>query len=256
MKRTFTAVVVRLSFALVAALAVCASGVAEKAYAAQQGMGLSAPAAQTMTGTVVETMNSGGYTYVCLEEKGKKTWFAAPEMKIAKGQVLTFELGMEMKNFTSKTLNRTFDTIYFSTGPVTAQQAGAGTTAPEAQAAKNAAPADGGEKISVKKASGKNAYTVAEVFEKRELLNKKTARVRAKVVKVSEGIMGKNWIHLQDGTGDAAKRTNDLIATTAMDVTSPAVGAVVTVSGTVYKDKDFGSGYKYAAIIEEAKVRR
>ncbi len=209
-----------------------------------------AATSQFMTGNVVETMDSGGYSYICLEQKGKKAWFAAPQMAVTKGQLLTFELGMEMRNFTSKTLNRTFETIYFTTGPVTARQEGAGKTAPAKQEAAKAAT---GEKIHVKKAAGKNAYTVAEVFAKKESLNQKPAVIRGKVVKVSSGIMGKNWIHLQDGTGDAVKKTNDLIATSQ---DSPAVGDVVTVKGTVYKDKDFGAGYKYSVIMEQAKVQK
>jgi hypothetical protein len=63
-------------------------------------------------------MDSGGYTYVQLDNKGKKTWVAAPKMKVSKGQTMTFRPGMEMKNFESKTLKRKFDTIIFSDGPV------------------------------------------------------------------------------------------------------------------------------------------
>lgn len=71
-----------------------------------------------ITGKVVETMDSGGYTYVCVEKGGKKTWVAMPQMKIEKGKTLSFEPGNEMTNFKSKTLNRTFEKITFSSGPV------------------------------------------------------------------------------------------------------------------------------------------
>lgn len=71
-----------------------------------------------ISGKVVETMNSGGYTYVCLEKGGKKTWVAVPEMKVVKGKNMSFEPGMEMKDFESKTLKRKFDRIIFSGGPV------------------------------------------------------------------------------------------------------------------------------------------
>ncbi|HET6364429.1 MAG TPA: DNA-binding protein, partial [Nitrospirota bacterium] len=64
---------------------------------------------------------------------------------------------------------------------------------------------------------------------------------------------GKNWIHIQDGTGDSSKGTHDLVVTTAMD--AAAVGDAVTVKGTIYKDKDFGSGYKYDVIMEEATIQ-
>lgn len=71
-----------------------------------------------LSGKVVETMDSGGYTYALLEKKGKKTWVAVPQMKITKGQNISFQPGMEMENFKSKTLNRTFDRIIFSAGPI------------------------------------------------------------------------------------------------------------------------------------------
>jgi len=77
-----------------------------------------APTQAGLSGKVVDTMDSGGYTYVQLENKGKKTWVAVPQMKVTKGKTMTFRPGMEMKNFESKTLKRKFDTIIFSDGPV------------------------------------------------------------------------------------------------------------------------------------------
>lgn len=70
----------------------------------------------SLSGKVAETMNSGGYTYVSLEKNGKKTWVAVPQTTVKVGQELTCQPGMEMKNFTSKTLKRTFDSIIFSGG--------------------------------------------------------------------------------------------------------------------------------------------
>ncbi|HEY5996416.1 MAG TPA: hypothetical protein VIU29_05305 [Candidatus Deferrimicrobiaceae bacterium] len=105
------------------------------------------------------------------------------------------------------------------------------------------------EPVKVEKASGKNAYTVAELHAGVAKLDKKPVVVRGKVVKVSKGIMGKNWIHLKDGTGEG--ETAKIIAT-SQDLA--AVGDVVTAKGTLYKDKDFGAGYFYKAIVEEAKI--
>jgi len=106
--------------------------------------------------------------------------------------------------------------------------------------------------IKVEKAKGADAYTVSETYEQAGKLDKKQVVVRGKVVKVSRGIMGKNWVHLRDGSGDPAKGTNDLVATT-QDV--PKVGDVVTAKGILYKDKDFGAGYKYRIIVEGATVK-
>jgi hypothetical protein len=122
--------------------------------------------------------------------------------------------------------------------------AGGGSPGVKAQAAT--------EQIKVEKAKGADAYTVFETYEKAGKLDKKTVVVRGKVVKVSKGIMGKNWVHLRDGSGDSGKGTNNLVVTTQGD---PKVGDVVIAKGTLYKDKDFGAGYKYQVIVEEATVK-
>ena len=206
------------------------------------------------SGKVVETMNAGGYTYVSLEKDGKKTWIAIPPTEVKVGQEVTFQPGAEMRNFTSKTLNRTFDSIIFSGGLISQPGPAVGNKPSSAQHGdKTAGAPKSTEKIKVGKASGPDAYTVSEIYANIATLNEKTAVVKGKVVKVSEGIMGKNWIHLQDGTGDAANQTNKLV-TTSQDL--PAVGDVVTMKGTIYKDKDFGAGYKYAVIMEKASMQR
>jgi hypothetical protein len=88
----------------------------------------SAPAAQTtpITATVVETFNSGGYSYVALDQAGKRIWIATPPVKVAVGEKVSFNPGMVMKNFTSKSLNRTFDNIVFSGGLAPAPVAAGG----------------------------------------------------------------------------------------------------------------------------------
>ena len=101
----------RFLFAAALVLTLILMTAGQNIYAASQ-------AAPSLSGKVVETMNSGGYTYVYLENNGKKTWVAVPEMKVVKGQKMSFQPGIEMINFESKTLKRKFDKIYFSTGPV------------------------------------------------------------------------------------------------------------------------------------------
>ena len=205
---------------------------------------------QTLSGKVVETMNAGGYSYVLIEKNGKKTWVAIPMTQVKVGQEITLQPGNEMQNFSSPSLKRTFDSIIFSGGLMPEPGSAGASKAGASHGVKAAVPVSN-EKISVEKATGPDAYTVSEIHNKKAVLNEKTAVVKAKVVKVSEGIMGKNWVHLQDGSGDAASGTNKLVVTT-QDL--PAVGDVVTMKGTIYKDKDFGSGYKYAVIMEKATV--
>lgn len=200
-----------------------------------------------ISGKVLQTMNSGGYTYVEIENKGQKLWVAITETKIKKGETVSFKPGVVMENFESKTLKRKFDRIIFSEGLATPQAAG-GEVKPTGSKDKAVATK---EKIKIEKAAGANAYTVEELYKKKAGLNNKTVTVKGKVVKVSTGIMQRNWIHLQDGTGNAAKGTHNLVVTsTAQNV--PAKGDTVTATGTFIKDKDFGAGYKYDAIIENA----
>jgi hypothetical protein len=97
-------------------------------------------------------------------------------------------------------------------------------------------------------------YKVSELYKHRATLDKKQVTVKGKVVKVSSGIMNRNWIHLQDGSGSTATKDNDLTVTTTNE--APAKGKVVTISGTLAKDKDFGSGYFYQVIVEGATIRK
>ena len=105
--------------------------------------------------------------------------------------------------------------------------------------------------VNVPKAVGQNAYTVAEIVDQAKTLKDKPVLVRAKVVKFSPEIMNKNWVHLRDGSGSTVAKNNDLVVTTK-DQTK--VGAIVTVRGVVRTDKDFGHGYSYEVLIEDAKL--
>jgi hypothetical protein len=210
---------------------------------------VSAVASGELSGKVIETMNSGGYTYALIESSGTKTWVAVPQTKIVKGQKITLKPGVEMQNFESKTLKRKFDKIVFSDGVADgkAEQPDAGAAASKGTIV---VPA---EKVTVEKAAGANAYTVAGVFTHAKKLNKKVAIVRGKVVKVSSGIMGMNWLHIQDGTGDQKKGTHDLVVTTKE---TASVGDIVTASGKIATNKDFGSNYKYKVIMENASLKK
>lgn len=205
-------------------------------------------ASSTLQGKVVETMDSGGYTYVNIESEGKKTWVAIPRTTVAVGQVIAFQPGMEMMDFESKSLKRNFKSIIFS-GGIAGGSAGSEQKPVDSQKAKT----EPNKPIKIEKATGPDAYTVAELYGKLAELDKKNIIIRGQVVKFSANIMGKNWIHLQDGSGDPAKGTNDILLTSKETL---AVGDEATFRGTLYKDKDFGSGYKYAAIVEEASVKK
>jgi len=212
-----------------------------------------APAAAGKSGTVVETMNAAGYTYVQVDTGSEKIWAAAPEFKVAVGDAVVVPEGMVMPNYESKTLQRTFDNILF------VDQILIGGEMPQATAAQGAAEGmpEGHPKVEADAGSAgvdlgniaKAKNTVGEVLGAKESFADKDVSIRGKVVKYNAQIMCKNWIHLQDGTG--AQGSNDLTITTAGEA---KVGDTVLVTGKLILNKDFGFGYKYDAMIEDAKV--
>lgn len=221
----------------------------------------SVPPAELLTGKVLQAMDSGGYTYVYIQkENADKVWVAVGATPVAIGTKVSFRGGMEMTNFESKSLKRTFEKIVFADAVVA--DTSHKDVSPASPLSKDNKGVSGGSKaatsvkdakISVAKATGANAYTVQEVFEKSAKLNKKKVVVRGKVVKVSVGIMGRNWIHIQDGTGSQAKKNHNLVCTSDG---MADVDDIVTVSGTLAKDKDFGGGYKYSAIVEGSTFKK
>ena len=167
------------------------------------------------------------------------------------GDKVTVPQGAPMKNYYSKTLDRTFEVVYFvgainKAGNIKASPVGMGKTSAEIPKKTSVIPTDFSN---IKKPE--NGKTVEEIYSQKADLAGKQITLRGKVVKFSPEIMGKNWIHLQDGTGDPEKNNHDLVVTTSGKAEK---GAVITVEGTLHKDKDFGAGYRYAAIIEDAKV--
>jgi hypothetical protein len=218
-----------------------------------------APAAPApLAGKVLQTMNGGGYTYIYIEQAdGKKVWVAVTQVTVKVGDQMSFKPGMEMGKFESKALNRSFDSIIFSEGVL----AGGSTSAvPDPGKNQGVSPGSQGAakdkaaRISVTRATGPNAVTVAEAYSKSARLNKKKVVIHGQVVKTSSGIMGKNWIHVQDGTGSEKKKTHNLVCTSTTDIAD--VGDVVTITGTLIKDRDFGAGYKYSVIIEDSKITK
>jgi hypothetical protein len=111
-----------------------------------------------------------------------------------------------------------------------------------------AAPTETVDLSGIAKADG--GKTVAEVFAEKDQLAGQPVIVRGKVVKSNPDIMGKNWLHVRDGSG--AEGTNDITVTTAGAV--PSVGDTVVVKGALALNKDFGMGYQYDVIIEDAEV--
>lgn len=218
--------------------------VAASAWAAEP-LSAKAPVKGAVSGEVLEVKDVDSYTYLRLKTKDGETWAAVSTAAVKKGATVTVENAMVMNNFESKTLKKTFPSIIF--GSLGGAAAGQGTLGSKMAMVNVADTAP----IKVAKASGANAYTVADVVNKATQLKDKPVKVNGQVVKYNAGIMGKNWIHLRDGSGAPAKGDNDILVTSA----APAkVGDLVTVSGMVRNDKDFGAGYSYKVLIEEATL--
>lgn len=216
------------------------------------GAAEAAKPAAPQSGKALEVINGGGYTYVHVETGKEKIWIAGPASPVKVGEKVSFPQGMPMTGFQSKALGRTFDLVYF-VGSIDREGAepakgalppGHPQTAPGAGVAV-AAKLDF-SKIT-KPAGGK---TVAEIIQEKNQLSGKKIAVRGKVVKFSAEIMGKNWIHLNDGT--VKEGGEDLTITTKAKA---KIGDTVLVRGVVATEKDLGSGYYYAVIIEDAEVK-
>lgn len=244
-----------ISLGLAAGLAACANSkqpaaapAADQEQVAAHDSTQPTGAAPVVTGEVLETMDASSYTYVHVATGDGDIWAAAPRFQVAVGDRVQVPLEMPMEHFHSDALNRDFDVVYF-----------AGRIAPEGEAPVPAAMPAGHPQVAASQASvaagdvqpANGGLTVAQVWQQRADLAGDTVTVRGKVVKYNGGIMGTNWIHLQDGSGDIAAGTHDLTVTSSTPV---KVGDVVTVTGTVAVDRDLGAGYNYPVIIENARI--
>jgi hypothetical protein len=268
------------------------AGVPQSTEPVQSPHGTATPQAspEKVSGTVAETLDSSGFTYVRLTTDQGDKWVVVRQMPLKKGAKITVTTNMVADKFESKSLKKTFDKLIFgelegaapppmasasgsapamapspATGMISphgapAAASGAASTPPPAMAAMMkaqhsgmaAGPVDDAP-IKVAKAEGASAKTVAEIWASRATSREgEQVVVRGKVVKFLSGIMGKNWVHLRDGSGSHDKGDNDITITTNDTV---AVGNVVLVSGVIHLNKDFGAGYSYPVIIEEAKIK-
>lgn len=217
-------------------------------------------------GKVLETMDSGGYTYVNLDMNGEEIWVAGPTTAgIEVGKTIGFASAMEMRDFHAKSLDRTFDRILFAGGftgvggqaanPHGGMGGAMSGDMPEAMPDLDA-PVSGAKTMldnahveAVARAEG--GRTVAEIYGQADALKGQEVTVRGRIVKFSRNIMGTNWMHIQDGTG--GDETSDLTVTTD---SHGKVGDVVLVKGPLSVDKDFGAGYRYHVIIEGASITK
>ncbi|HMM11684.1 MAG TPA: hypothetical protein PKE03_06280 [Bacteroidales bacterium] len=202
--------------------------------------------------TVKEVKQTPMYSYILGKINGKETWIAVTADDVETGKTYYFSEMMEMTDFHSKELDQTFESILFvgnlSSMPIPA-------TAVMRQEQETQQPQSMGspqpvrQDVMIKPVEG--SISLQELWEKRESLAGKVVKVTGQVAKFNPAIMGRNWVHIQDGTG--SEEFFDLTVTT-LDMV--AAGEVVVVEGTVVLNKDLGSGYFYDILLEDAKVIR
>lgn len=217
---------------------------------------------------IMEVIQVSSYTYLKAKEGSEEKWFAVPTVDAKVGEKYYYTSGMIMKNFKSKELNRSFESIIFL--EIISKNPDAGTETktvkPHPDMDQNPhekdnpsgsiigkestkGKADKKEAVKVTKADG--GITIAQLFENPKSYEGKLVKIKAQVTKFSAGIMNRNWIHLQDGTESNGKF--DLTATS--DNLELKTGDVVTLEGKIALKKDFGHGYFYEVIMEEVSKK-
>ena len=196
---------------------------------------------------VEEVLNTSNYSYLNVEEDGKKFWIAIPKKEVTIGETYYFKGGLLKKNFHSKEHDRVFETVYL-VSDVHKQPIGSGGSAADEALNKIHGHGSAADNSLVNVEPAEGAIKLSELFSSKEKYEGQVVKVTGKCVKMNPNIMGRNWVHIQDGSGGGL----DLTVTTAENV---PVGQVVTLEGTITLNKDFGAGYQYAIIMEEAKLK-
>jgi hypothetical protein len=221
---------------------------------------LAAPVPAGMVrGVVLETMNAGAYTYVLIKTDQDERWVAVPQTAVLVDDVVQIGKGMPMSDFESKTLNRTFDVVYFAGGLQNLTAPAAAAPAPSPVASGAALPPGHPSTDSavetpaadIKVAELTPGQDIAYVYANKDSLAGQQISLRGEVVKYNSNILGTNFIHIQDGSGDVADGSNDLIVTST---TGTAVGETIVLTGTIVLDKDFGAGYTFPVLMDDASI--
>ena len=204
---------------------------------------------------VAEVIQGSTYTYMRVKENGNEKWVAVTRQDAASGDVFYYDQELQMNNFHSKEIDRTFEIIYFvsniSKTPLGSENSGAmGAMGGMMGGAEHTGKVNTQQNSSIHLEKKAGEITVANVFANRAEYNGKEIEIRGIVVKINPEVMGKNWIHIQDGTSDNGNFD--------LTVTSSGLAEVndeITVKGKIILNKDFGYGYSYEVIMEDATVK-
>jgi hypothetical protein len=191
---------------------------------------------------VEEVLNTEKYSYLYVTEDGDKFWIAIPKKDVEIGATYYYTGGLLKRNFESKEYNRVFETIYLVSDVFPHSMSSGASSVHDAL--ENAEHTHGSIDVVLVEGS----IQLSELFSNRDKYQGKTVQVTGQCVKVNPMIMGRNWVHIQDGSEDGL----DLTVTTAENV---QMDDVVTFEGIIALNKDFGAGYKYDIIMEKATLK-
>ena len=224
------------------------TGIINCAYASQNYTGeTQQQASNKISGKVTDTLEAAGYTYAEVDTGKEKVWAAASTTPLKIGDMISFTTEMPMKDFHSNSLKRDFPIIYFVSRFITDEAGMTGASSDMASPHGKIKPDPAAKPVEgIDKVKGGN--TIAEVYADKQTLNGKAIRVRGQVTKFTTNVMGKNWLHIRDSS-----TLDDLTITTS---NTAAVDAVVIIEGKLALDKDFGYGYVYPLIVEDAGVTK
>lgn len=192
------------------------------------------------TVVVKETLPTAKYIYLKVQEKDEEYWLATNKMEVNIGDTYFYKAGLLKRNFKSKEHNRTFEKLYLVSSLIPVNHGR--KPGNETVASAKATPRKTGP---VEAAPG--SIKIGDLVNNPEKYAGKTVQLTAECTKVNARIMGRNWLHLKDGSKDEY----DLVVTSETHV---PVGHQVTLTGTVVLNKDFGSGYYYDILVENGQV--
>ncbi|GAB4421098.1 MAG: hypothetical protein OHK0039_35480 [Bacteroidia bacterium] len=190
---------------------------------------------------VQEVLPTERYVYLLVDESGRNYWIATRKQAAAPGQVFYYRDGLRKTHFESKEYGRVFDEIYLVSQLVSeAHGGGSAPVVPPLAATPVHTP-------EVPGTDGVPRLRIAALVADPQRYADQVVEVHGECVKLNAGIMGRNWIHLQDGSQDGY----DLVITAATPV---RVGTHATLRARVSLNRDFGAGYAYALILEDGVI--
>jgi len=194
---------------------------------------------------VDEILNTSKYTYLNVTEDGKKFWIAIPKKDVEKGGTYYYRGGLKKTNFKSAEYDKVFETLYLVSDVSKDPGMNDLSSGNPHSNTESTATTDNNTKID----PPPGGITISELYANRKKYEGQTVKVKGRCIKLNNMIMNRNWIHLQDGS--SSDKNLDLTVTTT-DVVS--LDEIVAFEGKITLNKDFGAGYKYEIIMEEAHL--